>query len=440
MRSATKVYIGIVSLFGMSVGLWSVWQCFFHNAKPWTTDHLFDFGILVVLCILCFCLPLYIRADCTVDMSFISILAIMLLEGPYAAVTISFLTTPFVVITTLDGKSSMHIFNTDPIKTLFSTSNLNISLFAAGLVYSALGGIPGEISLPGVLLPALSFLLVSIAINSLLMMTLFRLERQMTFYPSIVQMFLQLLPSIFCSAPIGYFLAVLLQMDSGPYMALLFLLPLLLARFSFKLFLRSQQQQYEIIRTLTAVIEAKDPYTEGHSQRVGAYAARIASKMKLSPAKIRRIQTAALFHDIGKIGIPDAILQKAGPLTPEEQQAIHCHPEIGVNILSNIDTYEDITELILHHHERYDGLGYPCGTSGDELSLEIYILAVADTYDAITSDRPYRRALSPQLAREILLEESGRQLHPAVVAAVTDMIDSDTMNQPIPLENAFGGI
>lgn len=440
MRSATKVYVGIVSLVGFAAGFYSLWQYIFHNPQPWTGSHMVNCGVLTILCILCFCLPLYIREDCTVDMSFISVLAIVLLEGPAAAVTISFLSTPFIVVTTLDGKHSHHIFNTNPVKTLFSTSNLNISLFLAGLVYNALGGTPGVIALPGALVPALAFLLSAIVINSILMMTLFHLEQHMTFYPSILQMFLQLLPSICCTAPIGYFLAVLLQMDSGPYMALLFLLPLLLARFSFKLFLRSQQQQYEIIRTLTAVIEAKDPCTEGHSQRVGAYAARIASKMKLSPAKIRRIQTAALFHDIGKIGIPDAILQKAGPLTPEEQQAIHCHPEIGTNILSNIDTYEDITELVLHHHERYDGLGYPSGTSGNELSLEIYILAAADTYDAITSDRPYRRAISSQLAKEILLEESGRQLHPVVVAAVAEMIDSDEMNKPIPLENAFSGI
>jgi HD-GYP domain-containing protein (c-di-GMP phosphodiesterase class II) len=99
-------------------------------------------------------------------------------------------------------------------------------------------------------------------------------------------------------------------------MALLFFLPLLLARFSFKLFLRSQQQQYEIIRTLTAAIEAKDPYTEGHSQRVGVYAARIAARMKLSPARIRRLTTAAVFHDIGKIGIPTPYSSRLHPSPP----------------------------------------------------------------------------------------------------------------------------
>jgi len=430
----------MVSLLGLSAGFWSAWQYFFRNTQPWTSAQLVDFVILILLCMLCCCLPLYIREDCTVDMSFISILAITILKGPAAAVTISFLTAPLVVITTLDGKRSQHVFNTDPVKTLFNTANLNLSLFLAGLAYTALGGIPGKVVLPGALFPSLSFLLISIVINSVLMMTLFHLEHQMTFYPNIFLMFLQLLPSIFCSAPIGYFLAVLLTMHSGRYMALLFFLPLLLARFSFKLFLRSQQQQYEIVRTLTAAIEAKDPYTEGHSQRVGAYAVRIATKMKLSPARIRHLKTAAVFHDIGKIGIPDAILLKADSLTPEEQKAIQSHPEIGVNILCNIDIYEDITELILHHHERYDGLGYPDGTAGDELRLDTYILAAADTYDAITSNRPYRRGMSPTRARDILLEEAGKQFHPDVARAVAEMIDSGEMDKPIALENALSRV
>ncbi|MPM66787.1 hypothetical protein SDC9_113698 [bioreactor metagenome] len=269
------------------------------------------------------------------------------------------------------------------------------------------------------------------------MVLLFRLEHHLSFYPNILRMFVQLLPSIVCTAPIGYFLAVLLTMDSGRYMALLFLLPLLLARFSFRLFLRSQQQQYEIVRTLTAAIEAKDAYTEGHSQRVGAYATRIADKMGLSARRIQRLKTAAVFHDIGKIGIPDAILLKSGPLNEEEWKQVRAHPEIGVNILRNIDTYEDINEVVLHHHERYDGMGYPSGTVGDALSLDAYILAAADTYDAITSDRPYRRGMSPQRARQVLLEEAGKQFHPLVARTAADMIDAGEMDKPVAAETAF---
>lgn len=437
MRSETKLYVGVVSLIGMVIGCLCVWQYFFGSVTPWTPDRLIDCAILFILSILCSCLPLYIREDCTIDMSFISILAIILLEGPIAAITISFLVTPFVVVSTPDGKHYQHIFNTDPVKTLFNASNLNISLLLAGLVYFTFGGTPGLIDLPASLPPLLVFLLTAVGVNSLLMMILFRFEHHASFYPTIFKMFLQLIPSIVCSAPLGYFLAILLTVQSGRYMALLFLLPLLLARFSFKLFLRSQQQQYEIVRTLTAAIEAKDPYTEGHSQRVGAYATRIAYKMKLSPKRIHRLQIAAVFHDIGKIGIPDAILRKPGALTPEERKAICNHPEIGTNILRNIDLYDSINELILHHHERYDGGGYPSGTSGDELQLDTYILAAADTYDAITSNRPYRRSMTPQRAKEILLEEAGHQFHPDVARTVAEMIETGELQEPLQMESSF---
>jgi HD-GYP domain-containing protein (c-di-GMP phosphodiesterase class II) len=111
-----------------------------------------------------------------------------------------------------------------------------------------------------------------------------------------------------------------------------------------------------------------------------------------------------------------------------------------VNILCNLDTYEDITELILHHHEHYDGSGYPAGTSGDALKLDTYILAAADTYDAITSDRPYRRALSPERARQVLLEGAGRLFHPDVAVAVAEMIASGEMDKPVPIENILNGV
>ena len=138
------------------------------------------------------------------------------------------------------------------------------------------------------------------------------------------------------------------------------------------------------------------------------YSVRIAQKMGLSGARVRRLETAAIFHDIGKIGVPDSILGKPGMLTPEERAVIQQHPATGVSILQNMDTYEDIIPLVLHHHEFFDGRGYPDGASGDDLPLETYILGAADAYDAITSDRPYRRGMSRQRAVEILQTEPGQ--------------------------------
>lgn len=197
-----------------------------------------------------------------------------------------------------------------------------------------------------------------------------------------------------------------------------------MTRFSFRLYLSAQKQQYNIIRAFATALEAKDTYTEGHSSRVSLYSVRIAQKMGLSGARVRRLETAAIFHDIGKIGVPDSILGKPGMLTPEERAVIQRHPATGVSILQNMDTYEDIIPLVLHHHEFFDGRGYPDGTSGDDLPLETYILGAADAYDAITSDRPYRKGRTPVEAARILRAEAGKQFHPEVAQVVAKMAEA----------------
>jgi putative nucleotidyltransferase with HDIG domain len=432
MKPLTRAYMAFIGLFGLFLGVDSLLRFLNRWQGAWTLSFIGIFITLVLLCILCRCLPLYIREDCTIDMSFISILAIVLILGPEAAVAIVFLTTPFVVVPTADGKGHSHIFNTDPWKTCFNIGNHNISFYLAGMAYYAAGGVPGNITLPGVLLPALIFICCATLLDSTVLLLFFVLEQRIKFYPTIFQMFFSLIPSIACSAPMAYFLAMLLQMPSGAWMALLFMLPLLLARYSFKLFLKSQQQQYDIIHTLNAAIEAKDPYTQGHSARVGVYATRIAEHLKLPKKQIQRLGVAALFHDIGKIGIPDSILLKSGALTPEERQHIQHHPEIGVKIIGNIDAYQDLVDLVLHHHEFYNGGGYPSGTSGDDLTLSTYILSAADAYDAITTDRPYRKGMTPQKAAAIMEAEMGRQFHPLVAQAVIEMVADGSISAPMP--------
>ena len=417
-------YIGLVILLGMSSGIYSV--CRSLRDVPRQDPHVL--GALVVLCVLCRCLPLYIRPDCTIDMSFISILATVLLLGPETATAIVFLTKPLEIYPREHGGGYCHIFNTAPVKTLFNTSNLNLSFTLSGFLYHAADGVPGDLSLPGVLFPSLLFVFCSIVINSFILLFLFLLEGKVSFYPTIFQMFLGLLPSILCSAPMAYFLAMLLQMPSGAWLAFLFMLPLLLARYSFKLYLSSAQQQYSILKALTAALDAKDTYTEGHSSRVARFSVQIAERMNLPSKTIQRLQTGAVFHDIGKIGIPDSILQKPGSLTPEERAVIQRHPVIGVDILKNIDSYQDILELVRRHHERYDGGGYPDGTCGEELSLEVYILAAADAYDAITSDRPYCSGRSPKIAAEIPRAEAGRQFHPEVARVAADMAEAGLLD------------
>ncbi|MBZ0271046.1 response regulator [bacterium] len=170
-----------------------------------------------------------------------------------------------------------------------------------------------------------------------------------------------------------------------------------------------------MIMSFVHTLEAKDKYTEGHSHRVADAALLIAQKIGLTPKEQEEIHLAGLFHDIGKIGVPESILNKHGVLTPEEFEIIKTHVTIGVKILSEIPQFRRITPMIRGHHEYYDGTGYPDGLVGDDIPLGGRILAVCDAYDAMSSDRPYRRRLTTDEIREVMIANRGTQFDAALV-------------------------
>lgn len=172
------------------------------------------------------------------------------------------------------------------------------------------------------------------------------------------------------------------------------------------------------LHALSAALDARDRETEGHSQRVRAYALMLADEMGISDRETREaIEWGALLHDVGKIGIPDAILHKPARLTDEEWMLMRQHPRIGHDMLSDIPFLEPALPVVLYHHERWDGAGYPTGTAGEEIPLPARIFSVADTLDAITSSRPYRAAQSLEAARDEIRRNRGTQFDPAVVDA-----------------------
>ena len=173
----------------------------------------------------------------------------------------------------------------------------------------------------------------------------------------------------------------------------------------------------ETIQALSAAIEQKDPYTQGHSQRVCDLAEKLGQELKLRTYELEQLRYAAILHDIGKIGIPESILNKPGSLTREEFDQIKNHPLMGVNILQKIDFLKEVTLIMQNHHEYYDGSGYPEGKAGDRIPFLSRIITLADAYDAMTSDRPYRAALSPEHAIEEIQDKSGSQFDPQVVRA-----------------------
>jgi len=187
------------------------------------------------------------------------------------------------------------------------------------------------------------------------------------------------------------------------------------------------------VETLAQVLDARDPHTASHSNRVSGYATAIAATMRLSPAEIETIRVGAQLHDIGKIGIPDAVLQKSGHLTPEEYRIIQQHPHIGRKILERSPQFEKYLPFVELHHEDMDGGGYPHGLKGYEVPLAVRIVKVADVFDALTSDRAYRKAMSPAQAYEVLKSHAGAQHDPEVVRALLVTFEGAIPNQVGPL-------
>jgi len=174
---------------------------------------------------------------------------------------------------------------------------------------------------------------------------------------------------------------------------------------------------FDTIRAVTNSIEARDPYTRGHSERVGQIARTIAEELGWRKGDLELIDWGGMLHDVGKIGIPDAVLKKPGKLTNKEYEMIKSHPLIGAYIIKEISFLEPAVSFILEHHERFDGRGYPQGLVGENISIKGRLLAVADTFDAMTSDRPYRKGFDPEDALEEILRNANTQFDPEIVEA-----------------------
>ena len=231
---------------------------------------------------------------------------------------------------------------------------------------------------------------------------------------------------------------------AGVFGALLLLLTLLVSGASRRLHHQTErlrnsyrmleESSLETIETLNATVEAKDPYTAGHSQRVRCIALAIGRELHLSRERLEILGTSALFHDVGKIAVPDAILTKPGKLDAAEFETIKQHAARGAEIVSKLSRLKDSVPAIRHHHERWDGLGYPDGLVGDQIPLEASIVGLADAWDAMTTERPYARALPLTAALEQVRGGRGTQFRPEVVDAfvtVAESLPADQGSSPV---------
>lgn len=295
------------------------------------------------------------------------------------------------------------------IKVLFNIPLLVMTVGLSGLLYRSFGSL-GDIGSPLFLVPLFASCVFYYLFNTWSVSLVIALSGKRN--PLLVwrQNYMWNFFHILAFFPVAAVIALLYK-NAGVWTIALFIIPLFLARYSFQLYLDMRETHINTVAALTSAIDASDPFTHGHSYRVSRYALRIAREMGMTSKDMEMLEYAALLHDIGKISVQNDILLKVGPLTEDEWKALRLHPDIGADIVEQLKFLKEAGNVIRCHHERPDGTGYPKGLKGDEIPLAAHIMQVVDAFDAMASDRPYRKALPIERVLEELETYKGTQFH-----------------------------
>lgn len=346
--------------------------------------------------------------------------AAIVVFGPAVAAMLAAVTTLISALTVSERKLHQVVFN----MCLFITT-----IMAAGLVFRLVGGeaTPDirDLALPMAACGITYFLIDTFAVSFIVALSqktnAWRVWQRTYLWTTITH--------LVGFVPLGAIIVVIFMHIGIPGVGL-FLVPLMLARYSFKLYTDMRQIHFDTVRALTSAIDASDPYTRGHSERVTHYSVAIAREMRLSERRIQAIEYAGFLHDMGKIGVDHDILTKPGSLTDEEWRAMREHPTIGARIVSDLDFLKGAREVVLYHHERYDGRGYPEGLAGELIPLEARIAKVADAFDAMMSNRPYRTSLGLKKSVDELVSGKGTEFDPAIVDVFVDLVEKKQLDLP----------
>jgi putative nucleotidyltransferase with HDIG domain len=397
-----KVYIGAVT--GLAIALF----IYLVPSLSLTPDTWLILTFFIVLSIIAEFMPVDLPVGGRVTIGFPIDFVVILIYGPLFAICVTFM-----------GEILGDIFNRKTIwyKTLFNASQYALSAGVAGIVYQKLGGVVGLVNISNYIIPAAICAISYFLINSNLFMIVVSLSEEVSILSVWKNRIKGAIATYIALAPIGFVMA-LVYTSIGVWGIILFFFPLFLARRSFELYTKMRKMYLETIRALAAAIDAKDPYTKGHSERVAKIAVVLATELNLPDRDIEDIEYTALLHDIGKIGIADRILGKSSKLSNEEFKKIKEHPIVGAKIIEPVDFLKNSYKTIYHHHEKYNGSGYPDGLKEKDIPLCARIIAVADAYDAMGSDRPYRKKLSKEKILKEFTEQSGKQFDPQIVNAL----------------------
>lgn len=399
-------------------------------APSLTGRWLLAFGILLVVGIPSTSLAFRVTdKGTTTDVNYLVELGAVLLLGAPGAIAIAFIVA-FV---------SQRLVQKKPwSKVVFNTSQVTLAAGAAGILYTVLGGNPTlaqtNYHFLSSLLPFMAAAISYFLVNSLAIALIIAVSERQKFANVWRQIVGAKILVDIVTSPLAFLIPWLFFWNVAAM--LLAILPIVGLRYSYGINIELQQLNRDLLRALIKTLEAQDPYTSGHSTRVAERARQIALELGLSSRKVRLIETAALLHDIGKIGTEfSRILRQKGPLTPRQRELIRSHPDRGVEIIEPIRRLDPvILDCVRHHHERMDGTGYPSGLPGKEIPLGARVIMVADTIDAMLTARPYRDALPVEVVKEELRRHSGTQFDMRIVEAALRAGVVRTMESEVPMD------
>jgi len=401
-----KIYVGVITASAIALFIYLI------PSLPSLPNMWLVLIFFVVISTIAEFLPVDLPTSGSVTIGFPIDFVVILVYGPATAMFITIFGA--IVGELMQKKISWY-------KILFNSSQYALSAGLAGMVYQGFGGVVGAVNLANYIIPAIACALVYYLVNSNLFIMVIHLAEGISIWSIWKNQLKGIIATYIALAPIGFIMAMV-YVSIGIWGIILFFFPLILARRSFELYTKMRKVYLDTIRALAAAIDAKDPYTKGHSERVAETSVALAQELNLSDKDIENIEYTALLHDIGKIGVADNILGKKSSLTDKEFDKIKEHTVIGAKIIEPVDFLKNSYEAIYHHHEKYNGKGYPDGLKEKDIPLLARIIAVADAYDAMGSDRPYRKKLNKDKILNELKDQAGKQFDPEVVKALISVL------------------
>ncbi len=401
-KTPKKAFIYIITLACTAIFILG----YTFTLMDWLQVEWFPIIVFLALIILSDSFPVNLPRGGSVTVSFATIAASIILFQPFIVILISIF-LEFVLV----------IRESNRLKHVFNSSQLAVSSGTAALLYQYFSPPLADITINHffafIASIAVFFVLNIIFVTMILSFT--QKEKPSTIWLTNIKWATLTFLSM---APLGALIAVI-YINIGFWGLVLFLLPLIIARHSFQSYISMREAFLDTIKSLSLAIDAKDPYTKGHSSRVADYVTALSRELNLPADRVEFLHYIAMIHDVGKVTVPEHILKKEAPLSPEEDSIMKTHSPAGAEIIKDVKYFAPGSDIIRHHHERWDGAGYPNRLRGEEIPEGARILSVADAFDAMTSDRPYRKAMKPQVALRELQGCSGAQFDPEVVRAFT---------------------